>query len=241
MGVTSAGDGLCLPAMSRPTPLLFALSCAALLGLAPPASAAPRARAKKSSRGRPTATPSNGTKADTKAKTSAVAKATKAGTGAGLAKRRRAISGWWDEPLDVPFPRYPGTALLRMPIPPGSWVINAKAVLVGHVDAHGIAGCRIIAGSDSDKAQVHFVAPDDNSSPLWNFNGNAVSLQVVHTFTSHSSVILQCWGETKKSDFTSGPDRVKHTGRTMPVLVQDIKITAVEVDDLTNTPLKLVK
>ncbi|MEM6992290.1 MAG: hypothetical protein AAF721_17395 [Myxococcota bacterium] len=160
-----------------------------------------------------------------------------------MTKLRRAVSGWWDDLISIPWSNYPGQVLLRMPISPGSWVINAKAVLVAHVDTHGVAGCRIVAGADTDRAQVHFIDPDDNSAPLRNFNGHSVSLQVVHTFTSHSSVIFQCWGQTKKSDFHTyeDGDKVRHTGAKISVTAENIKITAVEVDQLTNAPLKRVQ
>lgn len=143
----------------------------------------------------------------------------------------RAVSGWWDERIGVNAIDFPGKPIARLPLPAGSYVITAKMEVFSHVDTNGSVGCRLIAGGDTDQARETWGKPADNRAPLSAFNPYTIALNVVHTFTSANSVILQCWGRTARPS-----DKAEY-----PFGVENIKITAIEVGELTNEPLDLIE
>jgi len=105
-----------------------------------------------------------------------------------------------------------GATVASMALPPGRWVISAKAMVFA-----GPASCILQAGPDVD--EVFALLTD------------AVSLMVVHRFTDVGQVILRCKGRKLKILQTNP---LTLAGTT----VNRVKITAVEVDKLTNQKAK---
>jgi hypothetical protein len=105
-----------------------------------------------------------------------------------------------------------GRTVASMALPPGRWVISAKAMVFA-----GPASCVLQAGADVD--EVFALLTD------------AVSLMVVHRFTDVGQVILRCKGRKPKIVHVNP---LSVAGST----VNRVKITAVEVDKLTNQKAK---
>ena len=105
-----------------------------------------------------------------------------------------------------------GRTVASMALPPGRWVISAKAMVFA-----GPASCVLQAGADVD--EVFALLTD------------AVSLMVVHRFTDVGQVILRCKGRKPKIVHVNP---LSLAGST----VNRVKITAVEVDKLTNQKAK---
>lgn len=104
--------------------------------------------------------------------------------------------------------------VLELDLAAGSYVIFAKAWFR---DLSGVdipIHCRIQAGSDFDESQT--VVPYTPSGSV--SNDGAMSLMVVHKFTSAGTAVLTCDDPSFNSTFT----------------VYDSKITAIEVDNLSN-------
>jgi hypothetical protein len=104
--------------------------------------------------------------------------------------------------------------VLELDLAAGSYVIFAKAWFR---DLSGVdipIHCKIQAGSDFDESQT--VVPYTPSGSV--SNDGAMSLMVVHKFTSAGTAVLTCDDPSFNSTFT----------------VYDSKITAIEVDNLSN-------
>ena len=124
-------------------------------------------------------------------------------------KQLEAFSVYRDDKRFVP----PGGATVAsMALPPGRWVISAKAMVFA-----GPASCVLQAGADVDE--------------VFALLADAVSLMVVHRFTDVGQVILRCRGRKPKIVHANP---LTLAGTT----VNRVKITAVEVDKLTNQKAK---
>jgi hypothetical protein len=123
-----------------------------------------------------------------------------------------AISGFKNGPVAVPSSL---TSIAQLSIPtPGKYVIVAKLWLFDNVNTSLLTDCQLAAGVDTDRARTML---EGNSGTV--VAGTAVALNVVHEFMSPGTVQLSC--------DAFGVD----------VSANDIKITAIQVGDLTNTSL----
>jgi hypothetical protein len=103
------------------------------------------------------------------------------------------------------------TTVATLSIPtPGNYVIVGKAQVLDLQSTPVTVDCQLTAGDDFDYSRVPLTAQGDEG-PL--------PLNVVHTFSSPGSVQLQC--------DSSG----------VQVNVYEIKITAIQVGSLTNSPI----
>jgi hypothetical protein len=127
-------------------------------------------------------------------------------------KRLEAFSVYRDDKTLAP---PAGATVASMTLPAGRWVISAKAMVLA-----GPARCILQAGADFDEVFVLLA--------------DAVSLMVVHRFKDPGQVILRCKGR-KTQILHINPLTVAGT------TVNRVKITAVEVDKLTNQKAKEAK
>ncbi|MDF1598078.1 MAG: hypothetical protein P1T08_18565 [Acidimicrobiia bacterium] len=104
--------------------------------------------------------------------------------------------------------------VLDLDLAAGSYVIFAKAWFRDPSGVDIPIHCRIQAGADYDESQT--VVPYTPSASV--SNDGAMSLMVVHTFASAGTAVLTCDDPSFNSTFT----------------VYDSKITAIEVDNLSN-------
>jgi hypothetical protein len=126
----------------------------------------------------------------------------------------RAFSGFHDGGIAMPN-SLGNLVTLKIPAA-GSYVINAKLDAFNNSnDASTNDRCRLTAGGNFD--EVRF---DVDAFPL---DKEAVALQVVHTFGSPGSVTLSC---TDNGGIGKGD-----------VIAQLMKITAVEVGELSDVPI----
>jgi hypothetical protein len=105
-----------------------------------------------------------------------------------------------------------GKTVASLLLPAGRWVITAKAMVFA-----GPATCALQAGPDVDE--------------VFALQSDAVALMVVHRFAGVGQVILRCRG--RKSEIIS-----THPLKIAGTTVSRVKITALEVDKLTNTKAK---
>lgn len=124
-------------------------------------------------------------------------------------KQLEAFSVYRDDKQLVP---PAGKTVASLPLPPGRWVISVKAMVFA-----GPATCLLQAGPDVDE--------------VFALQADAVALMVVHRFPELGQVILRCKGRKAKIISTNP---LKLAGTT----VNRVKITAVEVDKITNTKAK---
>ena len=125
----------------------------------------------------------------------------------------RAFSGFHDNPVAIPFLGTGKLFTLKIPAA-GSYVINAKLVAVITAGEDGTVGsCKLSAGNDFD--EVEFAVANRFGS-----DKESLALQIAHTFGSPGSVTLSCNNQTFNA-----------------VEARDTKITAVQVGQLTNTPI----
>ena len=116
-------------------------------------------------------------------------------------------------------------------MPAGSFVVFAKMVISSFVGANGHVGCNLIAGGAGDQAVTSWAKPSSEAlaSGQLGDTPRAIALNVVHTFTLPSEVLLQCWVDTVTDD-----------GTRLNGAVKQIKITAIRVGKLTNQRLEIV-
>jgi hypothetical protein len=122
----------------------------------------------------------------------------------------RAFSGFHDNPIKMPFVDEGTIATLKIPVA-GSYVINAKLTAENKAPDGSTGRCVLSAGGDFDEVRFD----------LTNYFGGSkevLALQLVHTFASPGSVTLKCLA-------------------IFGAHAEDIKITAVQAGNLTNTPI----
>jgi hypothetical protein len=124
----------------------------------------------------------------------------------------KAFSGFHDNPIGIPFLGTGKLVTLKIPVA-GSYVVNAKLVAVSKAAEGTTGSCKLSAGNDFD--EVEFAVANRFGS-----DKESLALQIVHTFGSPGSVTLSCNNLT----FNAAEAR-------------DTKITAVQVGQLTNTPI----
>jgi len=110
-------------------------------------------------------------------------------------------------------------AVVSLFVPPGRYVINAKAFLNNDNPTKQLVTCTLSAGADFDENTVR-LSPDGGS----NADRAVVASQVVHEFSEQfgNQISLFCFGEVV------GAEGVK---------VKFAKITAIRIDgSLSNTP-----
>jgi hypothetical protein len=123
-----------------------------------------------------------------------------------------AISGFKNGPVAVPSSL---TSIAQLSIPtPGKYVIVAKLWLFDNVNTSLLTDCQLAAGVDTDRARTML---EGNSGVV--VAGATVAFNVVHEFISPGTVQLSC------------------NAFGVDVSANDIKITAIQVGDLTNTSL----
>ena len=123
-----------------------------------------------------------------------------------------AFSTFNDGPIDTNF--VVGREVITLDLPAGSFVIFAKAWIDHGSGVPVRAECTLSAGVDFDQARAGL---DVNSSVL---DTATVSMNVVHTFASPGTAVLEC------DEIESNAD----------LRVWDAKITAIQVDSLSNAP-----
>jgi hypothetical protein len=116
--------------------------------------------------------------------------------------------------LGIAQPKAP-PVVASLPLPPGRWVVNAKAqasldydpkqAIVAAGDTYDVVGCQLRAGADTDASRVE------------GFSGT-LALQVVHRYTAPGLVQLECYAMLE------------------PKLTA-IKLTAIRVAKLKNQPV----
>jgi hypothetical protein len=123
-----------------------------------------------------------------------------------------AYAGFLDGPIAAPASLATvGTLVIPKP---GSYVIFAKLWLFDNVNTGVLVDCTLSAGGDSDDTRTTL---EGNSGTV--VNGAAISLNVVHTFAAAGSAALKC------------------NAFGVNVSINDIKMTAIRVDSLSNTGL----
>jgi hypothetical protein len=109
----------------------------------------------------------------------------------------------------------PGDKVGHLNLPPGSYVIFAKAWIENQsASTTTTAGCELDAGKDSDTDTLKLEGFSSGA-----FRG-AVALNVSHTFTSAGSVQLSCV-----------------TGAGVTVTANNVVVTAIQVGSLTGNQL----
>lgn len=98
-------------------------------------------------------------------------------------------------------------------LPAGSYAITATFGAFSEITTLSLLVCELHAGSDSDSRSVSI---GKGSGDAWYAS---VSMQVVHAFASAGSVTLSCG-----------------LGQSGPITIDDIKITATRVGEVSNTP-----
>jgi hypothetical protein len=128
----------------------------------------------------------------------------------------RAFSGYHDNPIALP-PAMGKIATLKIPLA-GNYVINAKlAVRNLATSPYASVQGRCVLSTSWDTDELVFDAGHSNTLT----NDETLALQVVHTFAAPGSVTLSC----------------EDNGALGFMEATDIKITAVQVGNLTNTPI----
>lgn len=105
-----------------------------------------------------------------------------------------------------------GITVASLPLPAGRWVIAAKAVVFA-----GPASCLLQAGPDVDRVIA--------------LQTDSVAATVVHRFPKLGQAVLRCTGRKTKI-VSANPLKLAGTS------VNHVKITAFEVDKITNTKAK---
>ncbi len=96
----------------------------------------------------------------------------------------------------------------------GNYVIFAKLWMFDNVNTSVLTDCTLVAGSDTDESRTML---EGNSGVV--VAGAVVALQATHDFTAAGAVALNC------------------NGFGVNVSINNIKITAIKVANLTNTGL----
>jgi hypothetical protein len=96
----------------------------------------------------------------------------------------------------------------------GNYVIFAKLWMFDNVNTSVLTDCTLVAGSDSDESRTML---EGNSGVV--VAGATVALQVTHVFAAAGGVALNC------------------NGFGVNISINNIKITAIKVANLTNTGL----
>ena len=94
----------------------------------------------------------------------------------------------------------------------GNYVIFAKLWMLDNVNTSVLTDCTLVAGSDSDESRTML---EGNSGTV--VAGAIVALNVVHNFAAAGAVALNC------------------NGFGVNISINNIKITAIKVANLTNT------
>ena len=143
-----------------------------------------------------------------------------------------AHSGFLDE-ASMDYVEFPGKVITGLPLPAGKWVVWAKADILPHVNASGSFGCRIIVGADVDNASSSwwYQSLDNGYGNLDTFIPQSIALNVVHELTNDNEAVFQC--------FTNAIRDVD--GAPYPLILNNIKITAIRADTLTNKALTQIK
>jgi hypothetical protein len=124
-----------------------------------------------------------------------------------------AFSAFRDPSITVSVP----TVVASLDVPAGSYVIIAKAVPFEGSATDTIQGtCTLAAGTDTDEILFGL----NTSSTV--FFADPVTSTVVHTFASPGTITWTC---------------AKQAGTAANFAVADRKITAIQVETLSNTPL----
>jgi len=109
----------------------------------------------------------------------------------------------------------PWTTIATLSLPQaGAYVVFAKAeVGNAHASARGVADCLLTAGNDSDRT-MSVLEPGSQGT-----DAATIALHLGHEFAGPGTVTLEC------NDFVGGT-----------VSARNVKVTAIRVGTLTNTP-----
>jgi hypothetical protein len=129
---------------------------------------------------------------------------------AGPAGPSDAYSGFKNGPVAAPG-SLSTIATLNIP-QAGNYVIFAKLWMFDNVNTAVLTDCTLVAGSDSDESRTML---EGNSGTV--VAGATVALNVVHVFAAAGAVDLKC------------------NGFGVSININNIKITAIRVGNLTNT------
>ena len=113
---------------------------------------------------------------------------------------------------------FPGTVVTTLSIPPGHYFIIGKVNVAHTGQRPHEAGCRLLAGNDTDRADLLIDTP---GSPLGPIVGAPITLSLVHTTLTGGVVVLQCY--TRSDAYF--------------MQLNDIKITAIKVGGISSEQL----
>jgi hypothetical protein len=124
-----------------------------------------------------------------------------------------AYSAYMNGPVALPGSM---TTIASLAIPSaGKYVIIGKAFLFDNVNTSVVTDCKLVAGADWDESRAHL----SGNSGAGIVSAATVAFDLVHEFSAAGSIDLQC------------------NGYGVSVSAFQIKITAIKVENLTNTAL----